>query len=75
MSRKGDCWDNAAVESFLGALKAELPLSVFDSHAAARSIVFDYSERFDNRQRMHSTLGYRSPVAYERQHLEQAAKP
>jgi hypothetical protein len=54
-------------------LKAELPVSVFDSHAAARSAVFDYIERFYNRVRLHSTLGYRSPIAYERQHLEQAA--
>src|SRR5262245_11974450 len=73
MSRKGDCWDNAAMESFFATLKAELPVSIFDSHAAARSAVFDYIERFYNRVRLHSTLGYRSPVAYERQHLEQAA--
>lgn len=73
MSRKGNCWDNAAMESFFATLKAELPVSVFDSHAAARSAVFDYIERFYNRVRLHSTLGYRSPVAYERQHLEQAA--
>lgn len=41
MSRKGDWWDNAAMESFFATLKAELPVSVFDSHAAARSAVFD----------------------------------
>jgi transposase InsO family protein len=46
MSRKGDCWDKAAMESFFATLKAELPVSVFDSHAAARSAVFDSSERF-----------------------------
>jgi putative transposase len=73
MSRKGNCWDNAAMESFFATLKAELPVSVFDSHAAARSAVFDYIERFYNRVRLHSTLGYRSPMAYERQHVEQAA--
>jgi transposase InsO family protein len=72
MSRKGNCWDNAAMESFFATLKAELPLSVFESHAAARSAVFDYIERFYNRVRLHSTLGYRSPVAYERQHFERA---
>jgi putative transposase len=72
MSRKGNCWDNAAMESFFATLKAELPVSVFDSHAIARSAVFDYIERFYNRVRLHSTLGYRSPVGYERQHLEQA---
>jgi putative transposase len=73
MSRKGNCWDNAAMESFFATLKAELPLTVFPDHTAARSAVFDYIERFYNRQRLHSTLGYRSPVAYERQHVEQAA--
>jgi putative transposase len=72
MSRKGDCWDTAAMESLFATLKAELPVSVFDSHTAARSAVFDYIERFYNRERLHSTLGYRSPVAYERQHLERA---
>jgi putative transposase len=72
MSGKGNCWDNAAMESFFATLKAELPVSVFDSHAAARGAVFDYIERFYNRVRLHSTLGYRSPIAYERQYLEQA---
>ena len=72
MSRKGNCWDNAAMESFFATLKAELPVHVFDNHAAARSAVFDYIERFYNRVRLHSTLGYRSPIAYERQHVEQA---
>lgn len=73
MSRKGNCWDNAAMESFFATLKAELPLTVFSSHAAARSAVFDYIERFYNRVRLHSTLGYDSPVAYERGHMESAA--
>jgi putative transposase len=72
MSRKGNCWDNAAMESFFATLKAELPVSVFESHAAARSAVFDYIERFYNRVRLHSTLGYCSPVAYEGQHAERA---
>jgi len=72
MSRKGNCWDNAAMESFFATLKAELPVSVFESHAAARSAVFDYIERFYNRVRLHSTLGYCSPVAYEGQYAERA---
>jgi transposase InsO family protein len=72
MSRKGNCWDNAAMESFFATLKAELPVSVFESHAAARSAVFDYIERFYNRVRLHSTLGDCSPVAYECQHAERA---
>jgi len=61
------------MEGFFATLKAELPVSVFDSQAAARGAAFDYVERFYNRQRSHSTLGYRSPIAYQRQHLEQAA--
>ena len=67
MSRKGNCWDSAVVESFFATLKAELPLSVFPSHAAARTAVFDYIERFYNRRRCHSSLGYRSPADYEAQ--------
>jgi len=65
MSRTGNCWDNAVMESFFATLKAELPTTVFASHAAARQAVFDYIERFYNRQRRHSTLAYLSPVAYE----------
>jgi transposase InsO family protein len=65
MSRTGNCWDNAAMESFFATLKAELPQAEFASHAQARSAVFDYIERFYNRQRRHSTLGYQTPLAYE----------
>jgi putative transposase len=67
MSRKGNCWDNAVMESFFDILKAELPLSVFPSQAAARLAIFDYIERFYNRRRCHSSLGYRSPAEYEAQ--------
>lgn len=65
MSRKGNCWDNAPMESFFASLKAELGETVFASHAAARTAVFDYIERFYNRQRRHSTLGYDTPAQYE----------
>jgi putative transposase len=65
MSRPGNCWDNAPIESFFATLKSELPVTMFASHAAARSAVFDYIERFYNRQRRHSALGYHSPVEYE----------
>ena len=65
MSRTGNCWDNAAMESFFATLKAELPQAEFASHAEARSAVFDYIERFYNRQRRHSTLEYQTPLAYE----------
>jgi transposase InsO family protein len=66
MSGKGDCWDNAVMESFWSTLKSEL---VNDEHYAtrdqARQSIFQYIEVFYNRQRMHSTLGYKSPEAFE----------
>jgi transposase InsO family protein len=66
MSRKGNCWDNACVESFFGTLKREL---VYHQHYAtrdeARQDIFHYIEVFYNRQRRHSTLGYQSPAEYE----------
>ncbi|MEK7350414.1 MAG: IS3 family transposase [Nitrospirota bacterium] len=66
MSRKGNCWDNACVESFFGTLKREL---VYHRHyttrAAARQDIFEYIEVFYNRTRRHSTLGYDSPAEYE----------
>lgn len=67
MSRKGNCWDNAPMESFFGTLKTELGDVVYADCAAASSAVFDYIERFYNRQRRHSALGYLTPVAYEQQ--------
>jgi transposase InsO family protein len=66
MSRKGDCYDNAVVESFFKTLKAELTHErVFKSREEARSAIFEYIEIFYNRTRLHSTLGYRSPVEFE----------
>ena len=66
MSRKGNCWDNACVESFFGTLKREL---VYHRQYATRSEatqdIFEYIEVFYNRQRRHSTLGYDSPAEYE----------
>ncbi len=70
MSRKGDCWDNAVVESFFATLKVELIHdSVFATRDQARREIFDYIEVFYNRQRRHSYLGYLSPVNYERRAL------
>jgi transposase InsO family protein len=71
MSRKGNCWDNAVMESFFASLKIEIGVEVFDSHAHARRCVFDYIERFYNRQRRHSTLAYLTPVDYEQRWFEQ----
>jgi transposase InsO family protein len=68
MSRRGNCWDNAPMESFFGSLKRELGQQVYASRAAARSAVFDYIERFYNRQRRHSAFGYLSPIAFEEQY-------
>ncbi len=65
MSRVGNCWDNAVVESFFGSLKSELPGLNHCSATQARQQLFDYIEVFYNRQRMHSTLDYRSPHEYE----------
>ena len=66
MSRRGNCYDNAAMESFWATLKAEC----FDgeipaTRAQARSMIFDYIEVFYNKQRRHSSLGYLPPAAYE----------
>jgi transposase InsO family protein len=66
MSRPGNCWDNAVVESFFRTLKVELsPAALWPTHAAAIAAVHDYIERFYNTQRLHSTLGYRSPARFE----------
>jgi putative transposase len=70
MSRKGDCYDNAVVESFFGSLKTELVyLNRFKTREEARQQVFEYIEVFYNRQRLHSSLGFLSPVDYEAQLL------
>lgn len=65
MSRAGNCYDNAMVESFFATLKTECAYVCFNSLSAARLAVFDYIERWYNRQRRHSALDYRSPVDYE----------
>ncbi|MFW6312514.1 MAG: IS3 family transposase, partial [Spirochaetota bacterium] len=66
MSRKGNCWDNACVESFFKSLKSELiGTTIYESREAARQAVFEYIEAFYNRTRLHSTLEYRTPVEYE----------
>ena len=66
MSRKGNCWDNAVVESFFNSLKQEwLHHRKFDTRNDARQSIFEYIEGFYNRHRLHSTLGYKSPIEYE----------
>ena len=67
MSRKGDCYDNAVMESFFATLKRELVLwERFATRNDAKAKIYEYLEVFYNRQRRHSSLGYQSPVEFER---------
>jgi putative transposase len=71
MSRRGDCYDNAVVESFFSTLKAELEgYGGYQTRQQAQSELFEYIEVFYNRQRRHSFLGYLSPAAFERAQQE-----
>jgi putative transposase len=66
MSGKGNCYDNAVMESFWATLKSELVHQAqFPTHQAARAALFEYIEVFYNRKRLHSSLGYLSPEAFE----------
>jgi transposase InsO family protein len=67
MSGVGNCFDNAAMESFGGSLKAECARECFPTRALARTASFEYIEVWYNRQRLHSTLGYLSPEEFELQ--------
>jgi transposase InsO family protein len=74
MSRRGNCWDNAVAESFFATVKVELVHdATWATRAAARAELFEYIEVFYNGQRRHSSLGYLSPRAFERQCVEQRA--
>ena len=64
MSRRGNCYDNAVMESFFSTVKSELG-ERFDSNGDAKVELFDYIEVFYNQRRRHSTIGYISPAAYE----------
>jgi transposase InsO family protein len=66
MSRVGNCYDNAVAESFFGTLKTECVTGQFATRALAHTSIFEYIEVWYNRQRLHSTLGYLSPVEFER---------
>ena len=67
MSRKGDCWDNAVVESFFGSLKSErIHWRSYQSRDEVRTDVVDYIAMFYNSRRLHSFLGYQSPNQFER---------
>jgi transposase InsO family protein len=74
MSKKGDCWDNAVAESFFATLELELiDNNDWPTRDEARRAVFQFIETWYNRKRRHSTLGYQSPAAYEREVLRAAA--
>ena len=76
MSRKGDCWDNAVVESFFGTLKQErVQWRHYQTRHAAQQDILQYITMFYNSQRLHSYLDYRSPSQYEAEmaKLEKAA--
>ena len=66
MSRRGNCWDNAPMESFFATLKKELVRGeTYETIEQAKASLFEYIEVFYNRQRRHSSLGYRSPEQFE----------
>ena len=68
-SRRGNCWDNAPMESFFASLKKELVHGEdYATREQARSSIFEYIEAFYNRVRRHSSLGYVAPAEFERTH-------
>jgi transposase InsO family protein len=69
MSRKGDCYDNAVMESFFSTLKTECVTGVFNTRSEARREIFEYVEVLYNRQRRHSALGHKSPEAFEQAYI------
>lgn len=74
MSRRGNCWDNAVMESFFSTVKSELG-ERFDSNGEAKMELFDYIEVFYNQRRRHSTLGHISPAEFERRKNEEGMDP
>ena len=73
-SRLANCWDNACVESFFHTLKTEMIYHEdFETRDQAYRAIFEWVEAFYNRHRLHSTLGYKSPVDFERMVREKVA--
>lgn len=71
MSRKGNCWDNACMESFYGSLKSEwIGENIYETREKAEKSTFIYIEMFYNRERRHASLDYMTPLEYERQYEE-----
>ncbi len=76
MSRRGNCWDNAVAERFFGTLKNELVHSQnFASQEIAKTAIVEWIEVFYNRQRIHSTLNYRSPIQFEEEYWASQQQP
>lgn len=74
MSRKGNCYDNACAESFFSTLKNELiHLRRFKTREGAKQAIFEYIEVYYNRQRRHSSLGYLTPLEFNRQFMKKEA--
>ena len=74
MSRKGNCWDNAVVESFNATIKTELiHRTIWKTREEVRAAIYKYIETWYNSKRLHSTLGYRSPVEFEENESDNAA--
>ena len=71
MSRTGECWDNAPMESFWATLKRECATTLFETRSQAQAAIFEYVMVFYNRTRRHSRLGYLSPAAFEDQFQRQ----
>jgi putative transposase len=73
MSRKGNCYDNACIESFHGILKRELIYQTrYKTRHEARKSLFEFIEFFYNSKRIHSTLGYHTPNEYEKMYTPSA---
>lgn len=72
MNRKGNCWDNAVMERFFGSLKSErVNNRLYKTREEARKDVVDYIEMFYNSRRLHSTLGYKTPMQHEENYVSQ----
>ena len=65
MSRRANCYDNAAMESFWASLKTEALTAIPSTHANARLLIHDYIDAFYNTRRLHSSLGFQPPIAFE----------
>jgi transposase InsO family protein len=76
MSRRANCWDNAVAESFFGTLKTELiHRTTFSTQSIAKTAIAEWIEVFYNRQRIHSTLGYISPIQFEEEYWSALSHP